>query len=294
MSRKFLTGIDVNSQRITSVADPSAANDAANRQYVDAVARGLAWKDSVVAASTTSGALATAYDNGETLDGVVLATGNRILLKDQATGSENGIYIVQASGAPVRAGDLPSGDDAKGVAVTVEKGTTNGDKVFIQTADTAIVGTDALTFSQLGGGGATYSADGNGIELSGTTFSLELDGTTLAKGASGLRVGSGAAGSGLTETSGVLAVGGGTGITVNADDVAINTSVVARRAVFTSDAAQTKVCTHNISADVMVQVYRVSDGAVVETDITSRTSTAVTVDFGAAVGAGDYKIIVIG
>ena len=102
------------------VSTPSASTDAANKTYVDNSINGLDWKQSVRVATTVNGTLATAYENGDTVDGVVLVTGNRILLKNQTTGADNGIYTVNASGAPTRSTDLPTGDDAANIAVFIE------------------------------------------------------------------------------------------------------------------------------------------------------------------------------
>jgi len=115
------------------------------------------WKDSVVAATTVNGVLATAYENGDTIDGVVLATGDRILLKDQTAGAENGIRVVQATGAPTRATDADDDADVTaGMAVIVEEGTANGDRLFILTTnDPIVVDTTALTFAELSTGGVT-------------------------------------------------------------------------------------------------------------------------------------------
>src|SRR5688500_7583864 len=108
MPNKFLNGIDAQNQRIQAVASPSAASDAANKQYVDNALDGLRWKTPVRVATTANGTLATAFENGDTIDGVALVTGDRILIKDQTTQSENGIYVVAASGAPTRASDADS------------------------------------------------------------------------------------------------------------------------------------------------------------------------------------------
>src|SRR5436190_10072507 len=97
--------LDLVSQRIQNVASPSTGTDAANKNYVDGAVNGLDWKSSVRAATTATGTLATAFANGQVIDGVTLATGDRILIKNQSTGSENGIYTVNASGAPTRATD---------------------------------------------------------------------------------------------------------------------------------------------------------------------------------------------
>jgi len=114
------------------------------------------YKDPVVAATTAAGTLATDYENADTLDGVTLATGDRILIKDQGTASENGIYIVQASGAPVRAADFDDDADAvAGAIIGVTDGTTNGETMWMHTTLGAItLGSTSLTFAQTGGAGA--------------------------------------------------------------------------------------------------------------------------------------------
>lgn len=110
----------------------------------------IAWKQPVRAAATAAGTLASSFENGDTIDGVVLATGDRILIKDQAAGAENGIYTVNASGAPTRATDFDLGTEAVGAAVVVTEGTANADKVFICTTNAPItLGTTALAFAAL-------------------------------------------------------------------------------------------------------------------------------------------------
>ena len=145
MAKKVLNGLDLQSQKIIGLADPSANTDAANKQYVDNVARGLFWKAPVRVATTTSGTLASAYASGQSIDGVTLATGDRVLIKNQATAAENGIYTVNASGAPSWAADADSnGELAPGTSVSVTEGTANGDKAFMIISDAAItIGTTA-------------------------------------------------------------------------------------------------------------------------------------------------------
>ena len=96
------------------------------------------WKHVVRAASTGNGTLATAYENGDTLDGVVLATGDRILLKNQTTGSENGIYTVNASGAPARAADADGSNELVGARAWVSEGTKNADTEWTCTTNATI------------------------------------------------------------------------------------------------------------------------------------------------------------
>lgn len=298
MSQPVLNGLHLNNKNITDLADGVNPTDAVTLQQVQAFLRGLDWKDSVRAASTANVTLASALINGLSMDGVSLVTGDRVLLKDQTAPAENGIYVVVAAGAASRATDADSNAEVTpAMAVSVEEGTVAGDKAYNLTTNGPItLNTTGLTFSVLGGGGTTYTADGNGLELSGSQFALELDGTTLSKGASGLRIGSGAAGSGLVEASGVLAVGQGTGISVVADSVGVDTSVVARK--FSADCAATtnpQTFTHNLGTkDVTVQIRRASDDVLVETDVVAATTNTVSVNFGGAPSAAQYRVTVIG
>lgn len=156
---------------VTLAADPSNALEAATKQYVDAATAGLNVHESVDAATTANITLASAVENGDTLDGVTLATGNRILVKNQTTKSENGIYVVAASGAPTRAADYNSaGEVDAGDFIFVEAGTTNGKTGWVQTNTVTTVGTDNIEFTQFSGAG-TYVA-GTNIDLTGNTFSV--------------------------------------------------------------------------------------------------------------------------
>ena len=164
--------VSFSNQKITNLADPTADADAANKGYVDGVAQGLDVKDSCVAATTANITISTALNNGDTLDGVTLATNDRVLVKDQSSASENGIYIVGSS--PARAADLATGADAAGFFTFVEKGTVNADNGFVCTSDkgSAVVGTNNLTIAQFSGAGQVIA--GNGIDKSGNTLSVDL------------------------------------------------------------------------------------------------------------------------
>jgi len=166
--------VSLNSQKITSLADPTADADAANKGYVDGVAQGLDVKDSVKATTTTNGTLASAFANGQSIDGVTLSTNDRILLKNQNTATENGIYTVNASGAPTRADDLATGADAAGAFVFVEQGTVNAENGFVCTSNkgSAVVGTNNLAFAQFSGAGQITTADG--LQKTGNTISVDL------------------------------------------------------------------------------------------------------------------------
>ena len=166
--------VSMNSQKITGLADPTGDNDAANKGYVDGVAQGLDVKDSVVATTTANGTLSTAFANGQSIDGVTLQTGDRILIKNQTTQSQNGIYNVNASGAPSRTTDMATGSNAAGAFVFVEQGTVNAENGFTCTSDTgsAVVGTNNLTFAQFSGAGQVIAGDG--LDKSGNTLSADL------------------------------------------------------------------------------------------------------------------------
>ena len=168
------SAVSLNSQKITGLADPTADTDAANKGYVDGVAQGLDVKDSVVATTTANGTLSSAFANGQSIDGVTLQTGDRILIKNQTTASQNGIYNVNASGAPSRTTDMATGANAAGAFVFVEQGTINAENGFTCTSDTgsAVVGTNNLTFAQFSGAGQVIAGDG--LDKSGNTLSVDL------------------------------------------------------------------------------------------------------------------------
>lgn len=298
MAVKFLTGVDLNNQRGLAFADPSSATDAANKQYVDNLLAGLKWKKEVRVATTANGALATAYENGDSLDGQTLATGDRILIKDQTTQTENGIYTVNASGAPTRATDADSSAELDSATVFVRSGSTNADRAYTQTTDLPTIGSSNIVFARFGGGG-TYSADGNGIVETATVFSLLLDtNSALVKSGTGLKVDTAIAGGGMTMTSGHLDVIAGTGITVAADSVGIDTSIVARKYIRTTigdNSATTITVTHSLGqASVAVTLYETSTGSTVFCDVTNRLTNAVDLVFATAPTTNQYTVVVIG
>ena len=175
--------IRASNSKITQVATPENGSDATNKSYVDGLVQGLDVKGSVRAATTAHGTLSTAYANGQTVGGVTVATGDRILIKDQQTGSEseNGVYTVNASGAPSRASDFDSSAGiSAGAFVFVEEG-SNADQGFVLTNNgTITIGTTALAFTQFSGAGNITA--GNGLVKVGSNILVQLDGAGIASG----------------------------------------------------------------------------------------------------------------
>ena len=167
--------ISASSARITSVAEPTQSSDAATKSYVDAVKQALDIKESVRVATTANITIATALNVGDTIDGVTLADGDRVLVKNQTTGSQNGIYVAGAS--PARAADANSNADVtSGLFVFVEEGTANADQGYVLTTnDDITVDSTALTFTQFSGAGAVEAGDG--LSRSGTTLSVNVGNT---------------------------------------------------------------------------------------------------------------------
>ena len=148
------------------MAEPTLSTDAATKNYVDSVAQGLDVKASAVVATTATITLS----GTQTIDGVTLIAGDRVLVKNQTTASANGIYVV-AAGAWTRATDANTWEKLVSAFVFVEKGALNGDTGWVCTIDSGgTLGSTAVAFSQFSGSG-TYTA-GTGLTLTGTQFSI--------------------------------------------------------------------------------------------------------------------------
>jgi len=167
--------IDVNNARIINLGTPTGSSDAVTKAYVDGVASGLDVKASVRVATTTNIAL---DDTTTIVDGVTLANGDRVLVKNQTTASENGIYVASTSGAWTRAADMNAAEEFASAFTFVEQGTVNADAGFVCTTNNPVtVGTTAINFTQFSGAGA-YQA-GEGLMLDGTEFNVEYDNSTI-------------------------------------------------------------------------------------------------------------------
>lgn len=175
------------SHKLTNVTDPSSAQDAATKNYVDTsvqnAAAGIDPKEAVKAATTANITLS----GTQTIDGVSVAVGDRVLVKNQTTASQNGLYLC-AAGAWTRTTDGSQGNLTNGALILSTGGTTNaGTQWYLQTADPITVGTTSLTFTQFGGGGS-YTADASGgLMLTGSAFAVKLPASSgLVKDSTGL------------------------------------------------------------------------------------------------------------
>lgn len=292
--------VSMNTHKITNLAEPTDPQDAATKFYVDAAVAGLDWKDSVHLLADTTVAL-TGTSGTLVIDGHAALgdsdDGYRILLINQLTNSEDGIYVYTDNGSTytlTRAADADTYQELIGAAVFVKEGTNYGATSWVQASHyiTSFAGQDWVQFS----GQGTYTAS-NGVELVGNNFSFDYtsDGG-LSASTSGAFIKL-QTNSGLATTSNGLAVGAGTGISVSGGTVAINTSVVARKySVVLTGSATSYTVTHNLGTrDVSVSVRETnSPYAQVFADVEMTTGDTVTVSFATAPSSGQYTVTVIG
>lgn len=167
----------MNNYKITNLANPVSDQDAATKYYVDSVAQGLDVKGSVIAATTANITLS----GTQTIDGVSVGVGDRVLVKNQSSAAENGIYVA-AAGAWARSSDANTWDSLRSAFTFVEEGSTQADTGWVCTIDAGgTLGVTAVTWSQFSGAG-TYTA-GTGLTLSGNEFSISN--TTVTAGSYG-------------------------------------------------------------------------------------------------------------
>lgn len=262
-----------------TIPNGTANGHAVNRGQLDAVAAAAATGTSIkdpVRAATVGDTNTGATGVGAVMDGVTLILGDRVLLKNQATASQNGIYIVGSS-ALSRASDMDASGEVKpGTIVYVAEGTTNGDKQFAVTSDASInVGTTAMTWGQLTGSGTTYSGTAP-INVSGSTISLAY--TT-----------------GLTNSGGNLTVDG----TVARKIAGV---IPATTSGIYSVSGSTVTVNHalaNSAPRVTVRYYTApgtgnTQGALVEIDEVASDPNNVVLTFPAAPAANQYAVTITG
>lgn len=162
MARKILVDHDFGGvARAIGLLDPASAQDAATKAYVDGAIEGIAWKDSVRAASTAN---VTVASPGATIDGVTLAANDRVLLKNQTTQTENGLYIWNGAAVPMtRALDASTFAEIEGAVVVVEEGTANVGSSWRQTAVNGTLGSTNVVWTAFLTGAAAASETTSGI-----------------------------------------------------------------------------------------------------------------------------------
>jgi hypothetical protein len=309
--------LSAGSFQINNLANGTASTDAATVGQLNNAILGLDVHASVMAASTGSNInLASVLVTGFVVDGYTCLLGDRILVKDQTTQSQNGIYIVPASGAAARAADCNTATNyLQGSFCFVENGTANGGSSWVtSTAGPYVIGTTNIVWVTFAGAGVTYSA-GSGLTLTGTVFSVNVSGNTVEISSGNLRVKSNSStgqpllsgGTGNEATYGAINLAGGstivTGTLPLGNGGGYTTAATAKTALgFTTKYAQAVgngsltsfTVTHSLgSSNVSVDVVEVSTGDLVMADILVVDANNVTVNFATAPASNAFEVIVL-
>jgi hypothetical protein len=169
---------------ITGLGDPSSSSEAATKNYVDNLVAGLRTRAVARVGSTANVVIASELENGDTIDGVTLVTGDRVLLKNQSTASQNGLYIVVASGAASRDTEFDTIEELAGQLILISEGSANADDLYLCTTDTsATLGSSTISYTQVfpSSGGTVTSVGISGSEFTIGSSPITSSGTiTLA------------------------------------------------------------------------------------------------------------------
>jgi hypothetical protein len=142
--------VSISGGSVTGLGSPSSSSDAATKNYVDEAVAGLRTRIIAEVATTANVNLSNGLEAGDSIDGVTLVAGDRVLVKDQSTGSENGLYLAVSSGAASRDPEHDSIAELSGGLVVVNQGSTNDNKIFLCTTDnTGSVGSTTITYTQV-------------------------------------------------------------------------------------------------------------------------------------------------
>ena len=171
ISTQASSNVAITGGSITGLGSPSNGSDATTKTYVDNLVTGLKTRTIVRAATTGNISLSSDLQNNDTLDGVTLATNDKVLVKNQSDNTQNGIYIVVASGTASRDPEFDTVDELAGQMIIVKEGSTNADSFQLCTTDSGSIGSAAITFTQV-----TPSSGGTvtqvGIAQSGSEFTI--------------------------------------------------------------------------------------------------------------------------
>lgn len=296
--------LNLNTKRILNLVDPTGAQDAATKNYVDAVAQGLDAKASVKAASTANLTLSGA----QTVDGISLVAGDRILVKDQTTTSANGIYVV-AAGAWARSTDADAWTELVAAYTWVEQGTAQADTGWLSTVDQGgTLNTTAVTFVQFSAAGQITA--GAGMTKTGNTLDVGGTANRITVAADTVDISTAYVGQATITTLGTITTGTWTGTTiaVAAGGTGQTTAKAAREtglgaAGYYSSATHgagttitVTAATHGLRASrgLQVQVQDEATGNVELPDVSVAASGDVTVTYAASVSANSKRVTVIG
>jgi hypothetical protein len=280
------TGIvDVGGKRVGNAATPTQASDLTTKAYVDSLSNGLDVKASVRAATTGNITLS----NTQTIDGIALSVGDRVLVKNQTTGSQNGIYVV-ASGAWTRATDFDNTPDIEvspGTFFFVEEGTTQADNGYVVSTNGAItIGTTSIEFTQFSGAGQITAGDGltktgNTINAVGTAdrISVAVDSIDIAATYAGQTsiTTLGTIGTGVWQGSVVGPTYGGTGVNNGSKTITLGGN-------FVTDGAHNLTLTLTGATSVTVPTTGTLATLAGTETFTNKTLTSPTINSGALSG----------
>jgi len=307
------------------VATPTDAAHIATKGYVDAARQGLDVKQSVRVATTAPINLSADLEAGDLIDGVTLVAGDRVLVKDQSTATENGIYVAVASGAASRSSDAngtaDTGELMPGTFTFVEEGAVNSDKGFVvSTNGTITIGATAIAWTQFSGAGSFEAGDG--LSQSGNTINVNVVSNRTAIVGDAVDIASTYVGQSSITTLGTITTGvwngtdiavadGGTGasdaasartnlgIATSAGTATTSASKLARVAsqgcAASAAGVSSTTVTHLFNTlDVSVQIVEVAGGATVIGDVVRANADTVTVTLYGTISADDYRIVVTG
>lgn len=260
---------------------------------VDGLITGLSWKQAVRVATTANGTLATAFENGDTVDGVVLATGDRILLKNQSAAAENGIYVVAASGAPARAADADSGAELVNASLYVSEGTANADTQWVCTTNAPITpGVTSLGFAQLTSGGGALQASNNLSDVSSPVTA----GANI-RPVESLIVACGDESTAITTGTAKVTFRAPYAFTVTDVRASCNTAPTGSTIVIDINEAGVSILSTKLSIDVSEKTSTTAATPAVISDATLADDAEITIDFdqvGSTIAGAGVKVTLIG